>query len=68
MSLVADIRASAGAGPPRRDDVLNWLAGFVLRSEKKGYSAEPGEMQNLVALDEYVRANQIPSTGHLPSA
>jgi hypothetical protein len=61
-SLLADIRAAANNAIPRREDVVAWLSDFLHRCDVKGYHAVPADVENLVALDEFVRANQIPFT------
>jgi hypothetical protein len=61
-SLLADVRAAAKNTLPRREDVLTWLADFLARCDRKGYHTQPAEAENLSAIDDFLRASQVPFT------
>lgn len=65
-SLLADIQAAADVFLPRRDDLARWLNDFLRRSAVKGFHADASEVENLVALDAFVRLNLIPATRREP--
>jgi hypothetical protein len=61
-SLLADIQAVARNGLPRQEVLLDWLDEFLLRSKKRGFVMAQADVDDLTALDLFVRANQIPAT------
>ncbi|MBI2516541.1 MAG: hypothetical protein HYV95_06455 [Opitutae bacterium] len=61
-SLLADIQSATDVFLPRRDDLARWLTEFLLRSAVKGFHADAAEVENLIALDAFVRLNLIPVT------
>lgn len=61
-SLHNDIEAAANDGLPRREVLLEWLNEFLLRAKKRGFQMEQGDVDNLTALDQFVRFNGIPAT------
>lgn len=67
-SLLADIQAAADVFLPRRADVAHWLADFLRRSAAKGFHADATEVENLIALDAFIRRHLIPATRREPLA
>jgi hypothetical protein len=65
-SLHADIEAAVNDGLPRRQVLLDWLDEFLLRVKKRGFQMEQGDVDNLTALDQFVRFNRIPATARAP--
>lgn len=61
-SLHADIEAAVNDGLPRRDVLLGWLDDFLLRAKKRGFEMVQEDVDNLTALDQFVRYNRIPAT------
>jgi len=61
-SLHADIHAVVKDGLPRREVLLDWLDDFLLRVKKRGFQMEQAEVNNLIALDQFVHMNGIPAT------
>ena len=61
-SLHDDITASVNDGLPRREILLEWLEDFQTRAKKKGFQVEQADIDNLTALDQFVRFNRIPAT------
>ncbi len=61
-SLRDDIKSAATAGLPRRDILLDWLDDFLLRAKKRGFQMQQTDVDNLNALDQFVRFNGIPVT------
>ena len=58
------LRASILGAPtvwlPRRETLLEWLNGFLLRAEKTRYELGETEATDLVALDHFLRKKKIP--------
>jgi hypothetical protein len=65
-SLHADIEAAVNDGLPRRQVLLDWLDDFLLRVKKRGFQMEQGDVDDLTALDQFVRFNRIPATARAP--
>jgi hypothetical protein len=65
-SLHADIEAAVNDGLPRRQVLLDWLDEFLLRVKKRGFQMEQGDVDNLTALDQFVRFNRITATARAP--
>jgi len=61
-SLHADIKAAVNDGLPRREVLLEWLDDFLVRTKKRHFEIEQADVENLTALDQFVRFNRIPST------
>lgn len=61
-SLHADIKAAVNDGLPRREVLLEWLDDFLLRAKKRSFQMEQTDVDNLTALDQFVRYNRIPAT------
>jgi hypothetical protein len=61
-SLHDDIKAAANDGLPRREVLLDWLDDFLTRAKKRGFEMAPADLENLTALDQFVRFNGIPAT------
>jgi hypothetical protein len=61
-SLHADIEAAVNDGLPRREVLLDWLDDFLQRVKKRGFQMVQGDVDNLTALDQFVRFNRIPAT------
>ena len=61
-SLHTDIHAVVKDGIPRREVLLDWLDDFLLRAKKRGFQMEQAEVDNLIALDQFVHMNGIPAT------
>jgi hypothetical protein len=62
VSLLADLQATAKDGVPRREVLLDWLDDFLVRTKKRGFEMAQAEVDNLIALDEFVHRNGIPAT------
>jgi hypothetical protein len=65
-SLHADIEAAANDGLPRREVLIAWLDDFLLRAKKRGFEMAPADVDNLTALDQFVRFNLITATARAP--
>ncbi len=65
-SLHADIEAAVNDGLPRREVLLSWLDDFLLRVKKRGFEMVKEDVDNLTALDQFVRFNRIPATARAP--
>jgi hypothetical protein len=61
-SLHADIEAAVNDGLPRRQVLLDWLDDFLRRAKKRGFEMAREDLDNLTALDQFVRFNKIPAT------
>ncbi len=61
-SLLDDLQAAAKNGVPRREVILDWLDDFLVRTKKRGFQMEQAEVENLIALDQFVHRNGIPAT------
>lgn len=61
-SLQADLQAAPRADVPRRDVLLGWLEDFLRRAAAKGFALASEDLENLIALDKFVRVNRIPAT------
>lgn len=62
VSLLADLRAAAKNSVPRQEVLLGWLDDFLVRTKKRGFQMERAEVENLIALDQFVHRNGIPAT------
>lgn len=60
-SLLTDLRGSTDL-IPRREVLVNWLEDFLLRAAKRGFQMGPMEVEDLIALDRFIRVNGIPAT------
>ncbi len=61
-SLYTDIHAVVKDGLPRREVLLDWLDDFLLRAKKRGFQMVQADVDDLTALDQFVRINRIPAT------
>lgn len=61
-SLLADLQAAAKNSVPRREVLLDWIDDFLERTKKRGFQMEQAEVEDLIALDEFVHRNGIPAT------
>ena len=59
-ALRADILAAPTIWLPRREILLEWLNGFLLRAEKTRYELGETEASDLVALDHFLRKKKVP--------
>lgn len=62
LSLLADLSAPDAQAQPCRDTLLDWLQLFLRRADARGFRVSDADMENLIALDQYVRINRIPAT------
>jgi hypothetical protein len=60
-SLLADIMGSPAVALPRRETLIDWLQAYLLRSDSRGYVAEPSEGTDLNALERFLRSNGVPA-------
>jgi len=65
-SLLTDIQAAARSEMPRQEVILDWLGEFLLRSKKRGFVMVQADVDDLNALDLFVRVNQIAATVRSP--
>lgn len=61
-SLLTDFRMLGNGAVPRQKVLTDWLEDFLLRARKRAFMIEPADVENLNALDEFVRMNRIPAT------
>jgi hypothetical protein len=61
-SLYTDIHAVVKDGLPRREVLLDWLDDFLQRAKKRGFEMAQADVNDLTALDQFVRINKIPAT------
>lgn len=66
-SLRADVLAAPDVWLPRREILLEWLNGFLRRSEKPAYDLGETEAEDLTALDLFLRKRNIPVVDALPA-
>lgn len=59
-TLRADILAAPDAWLPRREVLLDWLNGFLLRAAAPNYHLSETEAADLTAIDSFLRKKQIP--------
>jgi hypothetical protein len=59
-ALRADILGAPTVWLPRRETLLEWLNGFLLRAQKTRYELGETEANDLVALDQFLRRKKIP--------
>jgi hypothetical protein len=59
-SLRSDILAAPAVWLPRREVLLQWLDGFLLRARAPAYALEETEAADLEALDLFLRGKEIP--------
>lgn len=59
-ALRADILAAPAVWLPRRDDLLQWLDGFVERADVPAYDLGETEAADLKALDRFLRQQHVP--------
>jgi hypothetical protein len=62
MSLLADLQAVAKNSVPRREVLLDWLDDFLERTKKREFQMKQAEVDDLIALDQFVHRNGIPAT------
>ena len=60
-SLLTDLQRSTDL-IPRREVLVNWLEDFLQRTAQRGFQMEPTEVEDLVAVDQFIRVNGIPAT------
>jgi hypothetical protein len=60
-TLRADILAAPEVWLPRREVLLEWLNGFVLRAAEPNYHLGETEAADLTALDSFLRKKKIPA-------
>ncbi|MDD2762626.1 MAG: hypothetical protein PHE83_01475 [Opitutaceae bacterium] len=65
-SLLADFQAVATKSVPRQEVITDWLADFLLRSKKRGFQMEQSDVDDLTAVDRFLRVNKIPATARPP--
>ena len=63
-SLRADILAAPTVWLPRRDIIVDWLNGFLLRAEKPTYNLGDTEAADLTALEQFLRKRNVPVSPH----
>lgn len=61
-ALHADIMAAPQIWLPRRDIILEWLNGFLLRAATPRYELESSEAEDLNALERFLRQQHVPAT------
>ena len=59
-ALRADILAAPDIWLPRREILLEWLEGFVGRSETTRYELGPTEAADLTELERFLRKKKVP--------
>lgn len=59
-SLLAGITGAPETYLPRRAVIVDWLNGYLLRSDRRGYVMDPAESEDLIALDKFLRAHEVP--------
>jgi hypothetical protein len=59
-SLRADILAAPSIWLPRREVLVQWLDGFLLRARVPAYALEETEAADLKALDLFLRGKMVP--------
>lgn len=60
-ALLADILGSPATALPRRETLVDWLKSLLSRSHQSGYVADDSESADLIALDRFLRTNDVPS-------
>ena len=59
-TLRADILAAPAVWLPRREALLQWLDGFLLRAGGPAYALGETEAADLKALDQFLRRQLVP--------
>lgn len=60
-TLRADILASPAVWLPRREVLLQWLDGFLVRAGVPAYDLGDTEAADLKALDQFLRRQHVPA-------
>jgi hypothetical protein len=60
-ALRADILAAPQIWLPRREILLEWLNGFLLRAVTPRYELESTEAEDLNALERFLRQQHVPA-------
>lgn len=60
-ALRADIMAAPQIWLPRRDIILEWLNGFLLRAATPRYELDSTEAEDLNALERFLRQQHVPA-------
>jgi hypothetical protein len=58
--LRADILAAPEVWLPRREILIEWLDGFLRRTERPNYALGETEASDLKALDQFLRKKKVP--------
>ena len=59
-SLLADIQGAPETYLPRREVIVEWLNGYLLRSDRRGYVMDSTETDDLVELEKFLRTHEVP--------
>ncbi len=60
-ALLAGITGVPETYLPRRAVIVDWLNGYLLRSDRRGYVMDPEESDDLIELDKFLRAHEVPT-------
>jgi hypothetical protein len=60
-SLLADIQGAPDTALPRRELIVEWLRSYLLRSHRSGSAEEAAETGDLLALEQFLRAHDVPA-------
>ncbi len=59
-SLLAALQDAPMTIVPRREPITAWLNAYLLRAGEKGYVMGETETDDLAALDQFLRTNDVP--------
>ena len=61
-ALLAGIEGAPDTYLPRRAVIVDWLNGYLLRSDRRDYVMDPTEADDLAELEKFLRQHDVPVT------
>jgi hypothetical protein len=62
QSILADIQGAPDTVLPRRDLIVEWLRSYLQHPDRSGSAAEAADAGDLLALEQFLRAHDVPAT------
>jgi len=60
-TLLADMAGAPTSHLPRRATLVDWLNDYLSRASENGYVTNLAEADDLIALDRFLRAHEVPA-------